>query len=275
MKFFLFIKYYRMIEYSTLDEAYGILKKKKKETVIQEPLTDYTGKSDCYYKNKYNLNLDSCESFDNKKKPCEPIQPPMYEIPAGNETKKSLDATYSNLVNTKNNKVDDYLNPNYDVKPYYNDEIDMYLSYNEEKTTKEIREPFVSSQPAPVPPPQAPLPVQSPPNNYNLYPILNDYELCKKLKSFRKYFNENEKPVPPPPQPQQKPLPVPPPPQPQKPPQPLPVPQPPHQVDRDLLINLLLFIFIGIVIILLCDQIANLAINIGIKRTLEKMNISE
>jgi len=252
-----------MIEYSTLDEAYGILKKKKKETIIQEPLTDYTGKSDCYYKNKYNLNLDSCENFDNKKVPCEPIQPPIYDIPVGNETKKSLDTTYSNLVNTKNDKVEDYLNPNYNVKPYYNDEIDMYLSYNEEKTTKEIRESFVSSQPAPVPlTPIAPLPSQ--PNNYNLYPILNDYELCKKLKSFKKYFNENEKPVPPPPQPQ---------PQPSLPHQPQPQPQPLH--DRDLLINLLLFIFIGIVIILLCDQIANLAINIGIKRTLEKMNITE
>lgn len=225
MKFFLFIKYYRMIEYSTLDEAYGISKKKKKDTIIQESLTDYTGKSDCYYKNKYNLELDTCENFDNKKKPCEPIQPPIYEIPADNETKKTLNETYNNLVNTKNNKID-----NYDVKPYYNDEIDMYLNYNEEnnKPSEKIHEPFISqTEPSPN--------------------VINDYELCNKLKSYKKYFNEI------------KPLPS----------------QQSYTNNRDLLINLLLFIFIGIVIILLCDQIANLAINIGIKKTLEKMNITE
>ena len=238
-----------MLQYSSLNDAFPNCKKKKKETSNDKPadvkekfLTDYTGKDDCFYSN-YNINLDSCpsnniyECFDNnntKKIPCEPLQPPIYKIPVDDKTQKSFNSTYNAYIDTQNTQIKDYTDDSSEIKPYYSDDLDMYLNYNEDpKSTipsPTIFQPHVETKPQ------------------------NNNELCEKLKSYQRLFDFIAPPqqVLPPQQPSIK-----------------------KQNDYTLLINIALFIFIGIVIILLCDQITNLAINIGIKRALDKMNINE
>jgi hypothetical protein len=253
-----------MLEYSTLQDAFpNSVPNKKKKVIANEPMpvisdenskaepfeTDYTGREDCYYKNNYSLNFPTCnnknEKFDNqpsiKKVPCEPLQPPIYKIPVSNETQQSFENTYSTFVDNKNEKIKDYTSENQikskslnNIKPYMNDDIEMYLNY--EDIFNNINNNNNNNN-------------NKITESFTTKPVIEcnnsiKKETCDKLKSYLSYFEKKQEPK---------------------------KEEPKVKIDY---INILLFIFIGIIIILLCDQIANLAINIGIKRALEQNNIN-
>lgn len=94
-----------MLEYSLLNEAYPILKK------------------------KINKNISNVEK-------CEPIQTPVYSVPISNETKNKYNEIYevSMMYNNNNDSnykfYDEETSKDNKIKPFFNDEI--YTSINDD-----------------------------------------------------------------------------------------------------------------------------------------------
>jgi len=130
-----------MIEFSMIEEAYPnsfLINKKKK---VKEPfMNDYNNNADCYNKKKYDINMPSCpdknEKFSNKNS-CEPLQAPVYNVPIDDLSKKNFnEALKVSGINNNNNDfnfkfTDEMSNTNNIVKPYFNNDLDVYLNFND------------------------------------------------------------------------------------------------------------------------------------------------
>lgn len=215
-----------MLEYSILEDIPK--KDRKKRNVVEPFMNDYATHDSCYYKAYNAADLPFCKKEDvsrenfNNKNSCEPLKAPQYEFPISNESKlkfkEAIDVSmnennsYKQLPNDYNNKTD--------VKPYYNDDIDMYLNISEIKKTPEI---IVEEKKEII--------------EDNTSQILNKLYNLKNLFIEKK---DDEKP---------------------------------QKIDNNVFYKIMFFVLIGLLIILLCDQIANLAINIGMKRAYLAMDI--
>jgi hypothetical protein len=292
------------LSYSTLKEAYGLKKNRVQESTnymgadnkdnknlnqgdIKENLIDYANHDDCYYE-KYNINMKSCNKdveVENKNKVklcdkftdysniddynkvnnennCTPLQAPTYNYPISEESKKkfkeAIDATFMKqqqpTYNEYNKRTDITK-----IKPYDDDELDQYLSFENFKEAITYKPPENLNN---IPPSTNNMPSST--NNMQnttSYPIyretdknINKEEIdpnrfhnkTGELTSLEKSFllsqmnEENNKKL-----------------------------EESEKKNRmyNNYINIGLFIFIGIAIILLCDQISEISINIGMRKT--------
>ena len=209
-------------------------------------MNDYSTQDDCYYK-KFNLNMNSCpdnsklspntdfcDKFTNNDNSCSPLQAPTYEYPISEEAKKGYDKALNTALNTTNSNQISYdefnkLSNIKDVKPYYDDDFEQYLDIKNFKNQINYQSSSVQSLKE-EPVREEPLPPRKEPLKEILLPP-RDEPLPIKDNSEK---NNKKK----------------------------------DQYYKNL-INIGLFTFIGIVIILLCDQIAEIAINIGMKKTMQ------
>lgn len=267
-------------------------------------MNDYTPQDDCYYK-KYGLNMESCPKnntnnfkkefcdkftdYNNDNK-CSSIQAPVYSVPISDDAKKKYDNAMNISLNSTsaNNISYDEFNKQSDIKsvqPYYNDDLEKYLNINNfqnavnypsasqiqssssSSPTSLTSSTSSTSSSSPSLPtsstssssPSSPsssssstLPVPLSPSSTPAISIDNIIQSNNNTNNnTSQYTNINNTDL---------------------------IIQPKSDIKnkKDIfyknLINIGLFIFIGIVIIMLCDQITEIAINIGMKRT---MNILE
>lgn len=276
------------LSYSTLKEAYGPKKNRVQSSTnyqgsdednnnnnlpIKENLTDYSNHDDCYY-DKYNINMESCNKDpvqEDKNKPkfcdkftdfanqddysktnnennCTPLQAPAYRYPISDGAKKkfkeAIDATY---MKQKQPTYNDY-NKRSDItkiKPYDEDDLDQYLSLENfkdainSKPPNEMMNTQGVSEPVPEKPSYEPKedstkdPIRFHNKTGELTSLERSFLLSKMNEENNKKLQESEK----------------------------------KNKMYSNYINIGLFIFIGIAIILLCDQIAEIAINIGMRKT--------
>ena len=291
--------------YSTLQEAYNVdsfsTKKKRdkqlpksehklyNENQIDNFMNDYSPQDDCYYK-KYGLNSESCpnnninkefknefcdkftnyNSNKNNKASCTSLQAPSYTIPISEDSKKKYNEALNTSLNETNaNQISyDDFNKQSNIKsvePYYDDDLEKYLNINNFQNA--INYPPISnnqsslqqeqqysqsssqqSQHSQLSQPKSEASSSSLSNtgqtkiNYDNIIHTNN----KTDNNTSEYTNINNTS--------------------------LILPKINNKTNKDLfyknIINIGLFIFIGIVIILLCDQITEVAINIGMKRTM-------
>jgi len=241
-------------------------------------MNDYTPQDDCYYK-KFGLNIESCpknntseykkefcDKFtdytdDNK---CSSIQAPIYSVPISDDAKKKYDNAMNISLNstTANNISYDEFNKQSDIKsvqPYYNDDLEKYLNINNFQNA--INYPSASqTQPSSQSVSQPSSKSVSQPSSQNLPPTSPDISIKSNLSNDNiiqtnnntnnntsQYTNINNTDL-------------------------IIPPKTDIKNKKDIfyknLINIGLFIFIGIVIIMLCDQITEIAINIGMKKTM-------
>jgi hypothetical protein len=270
------------LEYSSLKEAFGIKKSKEqfknkdaneddKKSEIKETLIDYANHDDCYYK-KYGVNMESCKeppkvvnkyatdfcdnftnynsndvtnnnSSQNNKANCSPLQAPNYEYPISDESKKKYQEALKISMNENKPVSYDEFNRRCkmnNIQPYEDDDIDRYLNLNNFKND-------INYQPKQ----QTDNKTENEQNNKQLSSKKNtDNKSETILKPEDKTYVNYNKNVD-------------------------------INTDKDkklelsenknklysTYINIGLFIFIGIAIILLCDQIAEIAINIGMRKT--------
>lgn len=276
------------LSYSTLKEAYGqkknrvqnstnysgtdVYKSDKQE--IRENLADYANHDDCYYE-KYNINMESCnkdtsqENNNNAKfcdkftdysnqddynkanneNNCTPLQSPAYKYPisdgAKQKFKEALDATY---MKQKQPSYNDY-NKRSDItkiKPYDEEDLEQYLSVENFKDAVSPKQPEemmnTQGETQQVPKTQQSYETKEESDKDSIRFHNKTGELTSLERSFllSKMNEENNKKL-----------------------------QESEKKNKmySNYINIGLFIFIGIAIILLCDQIAEIAINIGMRKT--------
>jgi len=273
---------------------------KNKEKIQEKFMNDYSSQDDCYFKKEFGINNDTCkaemtnnpkygnfvanEGFTNNSsdvknyksntmntqgESCSPLQVPNYNLPISEENKaefKKVVDLYTNYQS--NNKTYNEFNKNKesnDIMPYYDEDMDQYLDINSLKTSQ-IFTGTSGSEIIPNNKRYMPnynekgytddntdkyLNINTKTDDILIAPSYNLSEEDKKnsLRSLNilKKFNNNKingTGI-------------------------TPNSEKPNANNYDTFYNIALFIFIGIVIILLCDQITELAINIGMKRTIE------
>ena len=277
--------------YSTLQEAYNVesfsTKRKKdkqipktenkmhNENQIDNFMNDYSPQDDCYYK-KYGLNGESCpnnnlnkefkndfcdkftdfNSTENNQKSCTSLQSPSYNLPISEDSKKKYNEALNTSLNSTNANQISYEDFNKQsniksVEPYYDDDLEKYLNINNFQNA--INYPLnsssniqTSSQEKQQQPQQPPSQIisNSGQSKVNYDDIIHTNNKTNNNTSEYTNINNND----------------------------LILPKNNKKSDKDIfyknIINIGLFVFIGIVIILLCDQITEIAINIGMKRTM-------
>jgi len=265
----------------------------QQEQRIQEDfMNDYSSQDACYFNKEFGINNSVCKSENNGKPNygnfvaneafttnsndvkeyksntmntqgdnCSPLQQPNYNYPISDETKAEFKKVVDIYTNYEPKKISyNEFNKNKesnDIMPYYDDDIDQYLDINTLNTSKI----FTSTSGTEEISNKRYMP------NYNENGYTNDntdkylniktktdnileapsYNLTEEdkrnsLKSLNilKNFNSKE-----------------------------PINNDTKAINNyNTFFNIVLFIFIGIVIILLCDQIAELAINLGMKRAI-------
>lgn len=290
------------LSFTSLKELYkDVPKTNKSQETIQENLADYSNHDDCYYK-KYNINMESCAADKNKQNKsktqhcekfsnytdeenkllnpklnnkltnmpnysdyndednCIPIQSPPYKYPisegALNKGKKAIEHTLTENkpvgyeeFNNKTKKRNQMEN----IKPYEDDDMDQYLNINNFKDALDypLRKKMEQNKKKLLPEDDedTEMPVKKSQNKDDKDEEINPNrfhnktsELTSLDKSYLLSKNNTTK-----------------------------------DKNKDITeeknklynnyINIGLFIFIGIAVILLCDQIAELAINIGMRKT--------
>jgi hypothetical protein len=254
-------------------------------------MNDYTPQDDCYYK-KYGLNIESCpknNTSDYKKEFCDkftdyngdskctPIQAPIYSVPISDDAKKKYDNAMNISLNstTADHISYDEFNKQSDIKsvqPYYNDDLEKYLNINNFQNA--VNYPSAAQmQPAQqssgngtntLQTSQTSQTSQTPQNSQTSQNSPASQSSDNSIKSnvsndniihtnnntnnnTSQYTNINNTDL-------------------------IIPPKTDIKNKKDIfyknLINIGLFVFIGIVIIMLCDQITEIAINIGMKRTM-------
>lgn len=247
------------------------------QSQIKENLMDYGNHDDCYY-DKFNINMESCNkdplqennnkakfcdkftdysniddySKTNNDENCTPLQAPAYKYPISDSAKKkfkeTLDATYMKQTQptySEYNKKSDITK----IKPYDEDDLDQYLSIENFKdainSTPPKKDEMINTQGV-----SQPIPLSKKPEELNdsiEKDSIRFHNKSGELTSLEKSFllskmneeNNNKK---------------------------LKESEKKNRMYSNY-INIGLFIFIGIAIILLCDQIAEIAINIGMRKT--------
>ena len=236
-------------------------------------MNDYSSQDDCYYK-KYGLNMDSCSNNNinkefsnefcdkftnynpsvNNPNSCTSLQAPTYTFPISDDAKKKYDeALNTSLNNTTANQISyDDFNKQSNIKsvqPYYDDDLEQYLNINNFKNA--INYPPINNSSNISTPISSQLPIS---NNNKINITYDDIINTNNdtNNNTKQYTNVNNNDL-----------------------------LLPKKSDTDIkskkeifyknIINIGLFVFIGIVIILLCDQITEIAINIGMKRTMQML----
>ena len=275
-----------------------------KQKTQENFMNDYSSQDDCYFKKEFGIDNDTCKSemidpakanygnfvanegFSNNSSDvkdyksntmntqggsCSPLQAPSYNLPMTEENKAEFKKVVDLYTNYQSNNITyNEFNKNKesnDIMPYYDEDMDQYLDINTLKTSQIFTGTSGTAGSEVIPNNKRYMP------NYNEKGYTDDntdkylnintktddiliapsYNLSEEDKknslrslSILKKFSENkvdgsssasetdqEKKV---------------------------------DNNYDYLYNIALFIFIGIIIIFLCDQIAELAINIGMKR---------
>lgn len=279
---------------------------KNKEKIQEKFMNDYSSQDDCYFKKEFGINNDTCiletnnnpkygnfvpnEPFTNNNSDvkdyksntmntqgntCSPLQVPNYNLPISEENKAEFKKVVDLYTNYQSNNISyNEFNKNKesnDIMPYYDEDMDQYLDINTLKTSKIFTG---TSGTEIIPNNRRYMPnynekgytddntdkylnintktediLVSPPYNLSEEDKKNSLKALNILKRFqtdapviKEYTsntnntsntdNKNNT----------------------------------DNVNYNSYYNIALFIFIGIVIILLCDQIAELAINLGMKR---------
>lgn len=277
--------------------------KSKNKPVQENFMNDYSSQDACYYNKEFGINNTVCKSeigkpdygnfvasegftanssdvkdyksntMNTQGGTCSPLQAPNYNLPMTEENKAEFKKVVDLYTNYENNTVSynefNKNKENKDIMPYYDEDMDQYLDINTLNTSKIFTGTSGTSGNEVIPNKSRYMP------NYNeksytddntdkylnintktddilVAPMYNLSEEDKKnsLRSLNilKRFSDDDTS---------------------------------NKIDgtgekaksnndnNSTFFNIALFIFIGIVIILLCDQITELAINIGMKRATE------
>ena len=251
------------LSYSSLKEAYYNYDRKKPQNNQQsvETLIDYNNSDDCYYK-KFGVNMESCKQSSvntnnksttefcdkftnynnniNQPSNCSQLQVPTYNYPVSDDAKKKFKEAID-LSLKENNQVsyDDFNKQSSikNVQPYYDEDIDKYLNIN---NFKSILDNTAEKE-------KCPIQQSINPNSIDLQsPVTNTVASAASAASASATpnttpLNSND------------------------------TSKPDQSINKKAIynnyINIGLFIIIGIAIILLCNQITEIAINIGMKKT--------
>jgi hypothetical protein len=290
------------IESFTTKKKKNVESFKNKEKIQEKFMNDYSSQDECYFKKEFGINNDTCkaeminnpnygnfvanEGFTNNSTDvkdyksntmntqggsCSPLQAPSYNLPMSEENKAEFKKVVDLYTNYQSNNITyNEFNKNKesnDIMPYYDEDMDQYLDINTLKTSQ-IFTGTSGSEIIPNNKRYMPnynekgytddntdkyLNINTKTDDILIAPSYNLSEEDKKnsLRSLNilKKFSDNKidgTGI-------------------------TPKSEAKYETvnNYDTFYNIALFIFIGIVIILLCDQITELAINMGMKRATE------